>query len=931
MDTGPPALAQAVDAADGQQHLPGAKARAWHTLPVGEVAASLLADVAQGLTGAEAARRRKQFGPNALAEAKGRAVLSILLDQFKSLIVALLLAATVVAFALGENIEAVAVLVVIALNAAVGFLTEWKAEQALTALQRQAAPSAHVLRDGQEHQIPAAELVPGDVAVLAAGARVPADGRVIQSVQLQVEEAALTGESHAVTKDVDPIPDENAALGDRRNMVYLSTAVTDGRGRFLVTATGMHTEVGRIGTLIEETVSRETPLERKLAQLGNALIGVVLALCAVIVLAGWLRGNGFLYMLEVGISLAIAAVPEGLPAVTTMTLAIGMQRMARMRALIRRLPAVETLGSTTVICTDKTGTLTKNEMTVQALQLGERLIEVSGTGYVPSGEFRAGGPAIGAGADAHLALALRVGALCNDATLDLRDGAASVLGDPTEGALLVAAAKAGMSKGGLERDAPRVGEVPFSSEAKRMTTVHRLPDGGTIAYVKGAPGPLADASDRLFTGAGVRPMTPEARRQVLADNEGLARRALRVLALAYKDLPEGYREEDLAGGLVFVGLVGMIDPLREEAKPAIETCRRAGIRTVMITGDQEVTAAEIGRQLGLDRDPRGHLMRTAHGRELAGLDAAGWRAVTAEVGVFARVSPEHKLRIVEALQAGGEVVAMTGDGVNDAPALKQADIGIAMGIKGTEVAKEAAAMVITDDNFATIVGAVEQGRVIYANIVRFVHYLFSCNLAEILVVFTALMVGWPLPLEALQILWLNMLTDVFPALALALEPSAPDVMSRPPRDPREPLLTPRFVGLITWQGVLLSAVTLLAFWVGLRWYGAEGSGLRHAETLAFMTLALAQVFHAFNARSPRRSAFTARLFTNGWLWAAVALCVLLQVAAVYGPFLHAVLHTTPLTGADWGVVLACALAPVGVVELVKLSQRVSGQPSVTAQ
>jgi Ca2+-transporting ATPase len=510
------------------------------------------------------------------------------------------------------------------------------------------------------------------------------------------------------------------------------------------------------------------------------LLGVALALCAIIVLAGWLRGNGFLYMLEVGISLAIAAVPEGLPAVTTMTLAVGMQRMARMHALVRRLPAVETLGSTTVICTDKTGTLTKDEMTVRALQLGERRIDVSGTGYAPSGEFRESGRAVDARADPHLALALRIGALCSDASLDLAHDTPSILGDPTEGALLIAAAKAGMSKGDLEQEMPRVSEVPFSSDVKRMTTVHRAPDGRMVAYVKGAPGPLADASDQVFTGDGTRPMTPQARQQVVADNEKLATRALRVLALAYKDLPEGYREEDLAGGLVFVGLAGMIDPLREEAKAAIETCRLAGIRTVMITGDQEATAAEIGRQLGLDHDPQGRPLRTAHGRELVSLDAAARQAIAAEVGVFARVSPEDKLRLVEALQAEGAVVAMTGDGVNDAPALKQADIGIAMGIKGTEVAKEASAMVIMDDNFATIVRAVEQGRILYANILRFVHYLFSCNLAEILAVFVALMVGWPLPLGALQILWLNMITDVFPALALALEPSSPGVMKRRP-------------------------------------------------------------------------------------------------------------------------------------------------------
>ncbi len=917
---------QPVDSAGGQPGIVSEPERPWHVQSALEVAGALQTDPTRGLTNAEAARRRTQFGPNALIEAKGRSLLGILVGQFKSLIVALLLAATVVAFTLGENIEAVAVLVVIVLNATVGFLTEWRAEQALTALQRQAVPTAHVLRESEEHEIPAAELVPGDVVLVAAGSRVPADGRIVQSERLQVAEAALTGESVAVTKTVEPVPDEAAPLGDRRNMAYLGTAVTDGRGLLLVTATGMRTEVGRIGTLIDEAGGRDTPLERKLAQLGHALIGVVLVLCAVIVLAGWLRGYGFLYMLEVGLSLAIAAVPEGLPAVATMTLALGMQRMARMGALVRRLPAVEALGSTTVICTDKTGTLTRDEMTVRVLQLGGRRIDVSGAGYAPSGEFREGGRAVEARGDAHLALALRVGALCSDATLDLSGDGAAVLGDPTEGALLIAALKGGMDKDDLNRSAPRVGEVPFSSEAMRMVTIHGTRGGPAVAYIKGSPAVVAEASVGLFANGGLEPMTLEARQRVLADNLELAGGALRVLALAYKDLPQGYREEDLAGGLMFVGLVGMIDPLREEAKAAIERCQRAGIRIMMITGDQEATASEIGRQLGLDRDPQGRPLRTAHGRELVGLDAGGWQSAVAGVGVFARVSPEHKLRIVEALQAGGEVVAMTGDGVNDAPALKQADIGVAMGVKGTEVAKEAAAMVITDDNFATIVGAVEQGRVIYANILRFVHYLFSSNLAEILVIFVALMVGWPLPLGALQILWLNMVTDVFPAMALALEPSNPDAMKRPPRNPRERLMTTRFVWLIGWQGLVLSGVTLLAFLVGMRWYGAEGPGLRHAITLAFMTLALAQVFHAFNARSQHRSAFTARLFTNGWLWAAVTTSLLLQVAAVYTPFLQSVLRTTPLTAADWGVVLTCSLAPVGVVELVKLGKRGSTQP-----
>jgi Ca2+-transporting ATPase len=810
---------------------------------------------------------------------------------------------------------------VLVINAAIGFLTEWKAEQALTALRKQTSAVAHVIREGEAHEVPAAELVPGDVALLAAGARVPADGRVTESVRLQAEEAALTGESLPVAKTTDPLPDEHAPLADRVNMAFMGTAVTDGRGRMIVTATGMRTEVGRIGALIEEAGDADTPLEGKLAHLGRALIGIVLALCAVIVLAGRLRGNALLYMLEVGISLAIAAVPEGLPAVTTMTLALGMQRMARLRALVRRLPAVETLGSTTVICTDKTGTLTQNEMTVRALHLGARRLEVTGSGYATHGEFRVEDRRVEPRRDDHLALALRIGALCNDARIDRADGRTAVLGDPTEAALIVAAEKAGLGRAGLDRDYPRIGEVPFGSDTKRMVTVHRAPDGKTVAYVKGAPSVLLDASPSQFVTPGERPLAAEDRERLLALNGEMAGRALRVLALAYRELPDGYDESQLARDLVFVGLVGMIDPLRDQAESAVARCRQAGIRTVMITGDQPATAAEIGRQLGLDRDAQGRPLQTVHGRDLAGLDAAGWRRVAAATGVFARVSPEHKLRIVQTLQGQGEIVAMTGDGVNDAPALKQADIGVAMGRTGTEVAKETADLIITDDNFATIVVAVEQGRIIYANIIRFIHYLFSCNIAEIASVFAAIMIGWPLPLGPLQVLWLNIVTDVFPAMALALEPSAPDVMRRPPHDPKEPLMTPRFVGLIAWQGLLLAGVTLAAFFTGLQWYGTQGTGLRQAVTMGFMTLALAQVFHAFNARSQRRSAFTDRLFTNGWLWGAVLACLILQVAAVYWRPVQTALRTVPLTAPDWAVVAASSLAPVALVEMVKAAGR----------
>jgi Ca2+-transporting ATPase len=892
----------------------------WHTLPLEQASQRLRTDPVRGLAAAEAARRLEQYGRNTLAPARGRSPWAILLSQFESLIVLLLVAATAIAFALGEHLEAVAILAVILLNAGIGFATEWRAERALAALARQTMRTAHVVRDGVERQIPAAELVPGDVVLLTAGARVPADGRICESTRLQIDEAALTGESQAVHKTTEPIDDPNVVLADRLNLAFMGTILTDGRGRMLVTATGRRTELGKIGRLIEEATREPTPLEQRLAQLGHALVFIVLGLCALIVLSGCLSGAAdFWRMLEVGISLAIAAVPEGLPAVATMTLALGMQRMARARALIRRLPAVETLGSTTVICTDKTGTITKNEMTVRALVVAGRRIEVTGAGYAPAGEFQDEGRRIDPAKDKPLRLALRIGALCNDARIDRADHQEHVLGDPTEAALLVAAQKAGLEQTALEREYPRLAEVPFESRTKRMVTVHHTPDGNCVALVKGSPGTLLEASRSQLGPDGATLLTAAEREAWENSNRELAGSALRVLGLAYRELPQPHTEKDLTEGLTFAGLVGMLDPLREEAKAAIATCRDAGIRTVMITGDQPATAAEIARQLGIDRDPSRKRLRVVHGRELAGLDEAGWRRLVNEVAVFARVSPEHKLQIVEAFQRAGHIVAMTGDGVNDAPALKKADIGVAMGIKGTEVAQETADMVITDDNFATIVGAVEQGRIIYANIIRFIHYLFSCNLSEIVTVFVAIVIGWPLPLVALQVLWLNVITDVFPALALALEPSAPDIMKRPPRNPKEGLLTPRFVALIVWQGLLLSGMTLLAFAVGLGRYGSEADE-RGATTMAFMTLALAQVFHAFNSRSQRRSAFS-RLFTNAWLWAAVLGCIMLQLAAVSVPLLQRVLHTHAPALVDWAVIIACSVAPLAVAELMKLTNR----------
>jgi P-type Ca2+ transporter type 2C len=889
----------------------------WHSRSVEYTAQALGTDPAGGLAVDVAKARLAEYGPNLLATVKPVSVWTLVCNQFRSLMVGLLVVATIIALALGDYIEAGAIVVVIVLNAVIGFVTEWKAESALDGLRKQVVAVARVVRGHTQSHVPAAELVPGDVVLLDAGDRVPADGRLVEAVRLDIDESALTGESAPVSKSTDAVPDPDAAPGDRTCMAHTGTAVVGGRGRFIVTTTGTATEMGRIGTLLRDVDARGTPLEAKLTQLSRALLLIVLVLCATIVGIGWLRGQPLLYMVEVGISLAVAAVPEGLLAVTTMTLAIGMRRMARMNALVRRLPAVESLGSTTVICSDKTGTLTRNEMTVRVVDACGQRVEVTGTGYAADGKVGEGG-APGDG----VRLALRIGLLCNDTRIDRTATPPTVLGDPTEAALIVAAEKAGLEVVALHAAYPRIREVPFNSESKRMATAHHTPEGPDFAYVKGSPAEVLAASTSMLTPEGVVPMTDELRTQGIAANEALGAQALRVLGLAMRELPYGYDDGDLARELTFVGLVGMIDPLRDEAKATIAVCKGAGIRTIMITGDQQVTAAEIARQLGLDTDAQGQRLRTVHARELKDLDDEGWLAAVTGTAVFARVTPEHKLKIVDALQRQGQIVAMTGDGVNDAPALRKADIGIAMGIRGSEVAKDAAAMVITDDNFATIVGAVEQGRIIVHNILRFIHYLFSSNLAEIVTMFAAVVIGWPLPLGVLQILWLNLVTDIFPAMALALEPSAPEVMERPPRDPKKPLMTARFGWLIVWQGTTLAGCTLGAFAVGLHWYGDTGAGLEHAETLAFMTLALAQVFHAFNARSQRRSAFTSRLFTNGWLWAATAICIALQVAAIYLPPLRSVLRTVVLSGVDWGLVAAGALAPVVVVEVVKLIQRV---------
>lgn len=877
-------------------------------------------DEDHGLSSREVEARREQWGLNRLADSSdGRSIASILVAQFQSLLVGLLIVASLISFVTGDLLEGCAIVVVILLNALIGFLTEWKAERALVALKRQTVPVANVLRDGVVSEIGAEELVPGDLVLLAAGARVPADGRLLAAHRLQIDEATLTGESVPVVKAAKPCESPDTPLAERTSMAYLSTAILNGRGRMIVTATGANTVIGQIGTLLASTIEQVTPLERKLAELGRVLIVIVLAICGVIVLSGWFYGNDLLEMVKVGISLAIAAVPEGLPAVVAMTLAIGMQRMAQRRALVRRLPAVETLGSVTVICTDKTGTLTRNEMTATALWVGPRRLDVSGAGYSANGQFLDKGQPVEIHQDMHLALC--IGALCNDTRIDRpdleKDDRAQVVGDPTEAALLVLAMKAGISLVALARDYPRIAEIPFDSEAQRMVTVHRSPEGKIYSYVKGSPRVLLESSGFWLSPEGLSPLNEEVRRQWIERNNALARDALRVLALAYREMPANHIEADLTRDLVFVGLVGMIDPLRDEASEAIETCHKAGIRVMMLTGDQVLTATEIARQLKLGTENPGEPQPALHARDLDALDEDGFQHAVKSTSVFARVTPRHKLQIIQALQKQGHIVSMTGDGVNDAPALKTADIGVAMGIQGTEVAKETAAMIITDDNFSTIVRAVEQGRIIYSNIIKFIHYLFSCNLSEITVVFVMILGGWPRTLTPLQILWMNLITDVFPALALALEPSAPDTMTRPPRDPRRPLVDARFLRMVGWQGVVLASVSLLAFAVGLRWYGADPDGLSHAITLTFMTLSISQLVHVFNCRSRTRLSFSRGMFANRWLWAAFLICIALKIAAVTAPPLRLLLDTVWMNVADWLLVLGCSLVPVPIIDAVK--------------
>jgi P-type Ca2+ transporter type 2C len=915
---------------------------------VDDLLAALSSDACQGLTSDEARARLERFGRNELAAEPPLPAWRRFLAQFRDVLVILLLIATAVSgglWALERDTalpyEAIAIMAIVLLNAAMGYVQESRAEASVAALRAMSAANATVVRGGERQTVPAAEIVPGDIILVAEGDTIPADARLIESAALQTAEAALTGESLPVSKDIAQIADE-VPLGDRDNMIFSGTHATYGHAKAIVTATAMHTETGRIAGLLKQTPQEATPLQRELDRTGKVLGLVVIAIAIVmivtIILVQDVHGTAALFdVLIFGVALAVAAVPEGLPAVVTAVLSIGVQRMARRNAIVRRLAAVETLGSATVIASDKTGTLTKNEMTVRVVVTASGRVTFEGAGYSPEGAVGTdgGGPVEGA-LRIEIERALAVADRANNATVQQRDGRWTVQGDPTEGALLVAARKCGLSAADLDERLPRVGEVPFSAERKLMSTIHRNTEEGHagIVFTKGAPDVLLARCAFEVLGDGRRPLTPARRTEILQTNEALAGQALRTLGVAGRWL-EGdalaehaaQPDERVEHDLVFAGLIGMIDPPRAEAKDAVARAKRAGIRPLMITGDHPRTAAVIAQELGLTTDGR-----VITGAELEKLTADASLRTVAAVSVYARVNPEHKLRIVEALQRAGAVVAMTGDGVNDAPALKKADIGVAMGLTGTDVSKQAADMVLADDNFATIVAAVEEGRAIFANIRKFLRYLLSSNIGEVMTMFFGVLLAKPLgldtgsdtlvlPLVATQILWINLVTDGAPALALGVDPADEGLMEQQPRPVGEGVLTPSMWRGIVFVGVIMAVGTLFVLDASLPGGFVEGSGdLRHAQTMTFTTLMLFQMFNVLNARSDEQSAFV-HLFMNGWLWAAIGASVALQVVVVYLPFLQRAFGTSPLSGGDWVFCVTVASSVLWLREASKVIAR----------
>jgi Ca2+-transporting ATPase len=924
--------------------------RECHCLSTGDLEKQLTTHLEKGLTPEEAKERLQKFGANELQEKPRPGFLQMLLAQFNNFLVMILIVAAVVSLLLGEYVDAIAIIVIVILNAVVGVVQESKAEAALAALKKMAAPNAQVIRGGHQVTIPSRELVVGDVVVIEAGNYIPADMRLIESVNLKVEEASLTGESVPVDKNASVVLDKEIPLGDRKNSAFMSTLVTYGRGRGLVTATGMHTQIGLIAEMLQSYEEEETPLQQKLDDLGKTLGIVCLAICGVIFVYGLIRDTHFgtifsqglmaylsaekkdiVHLFMTAVSLAIAAIPEGLPAVVTICLALGMQRMIRRHALIRKLPAVETLGCATVICSDKTGTLTQNEMTVVQAWAGGRRFKIGGEGYSPVGQFSFDGQTFDPVKDPNASLLLHAGLLCNDAKLEEsgeEKGGKTwrMVGDPTEGAMVVAAAKAGLWRTGTEQVLKRVQEIPFDSERKRMTTIHRMQTAGgnlcfdcpsTVAFVKGAPDMLLDICDQIIENGKAVPISEQKKKEVLGINHDMAQQALRVLGVAYRPMngvPAECTCEIVEKNLTFVGLMGMIDPARPEVKEAVKIAQGAGLKSVMVTGDYKDTAEAIAREIGM-LTPGGKVLT---GAELDKMSEQDLAAVVDKVNVCCRVSPQHKTKIVDAFKAKGHVVAMTGDGVNDAPALKRANIGVAMGITGTDVSKETADMVLTDDNYASIVSAIEEGRIIYSNIRKFVFFLVACNVGEILIIFLSMLAGLPIPMSPIQLLLLNLVTDGAPALALGLEKGEPDIMRRPPRPTAEPVINRDMLLSIVVIAIADTVAVLMSFtWALSRFPG----NLIAAQTVAFATLVCSELLRAYTSRSETYSIFSIGVFSNRWMVLATGGSFLLLLVLIYMPFLQPFVDTFPLSLLDWVEMVPFMFIAPTAAEIVKIYLR----------
>ncbi|MFO1445843.1 calcium-translocating P-type ATPase, SERCA-type [Bacillus sp. Bva_UNVM-123] len=876
----------------------------FHEMNETEVKQALGIDSELGLTNDEVEKRRNQYGLNELVEGEKQSALLLFFSQFKDFMVLVLLAATLISGLLGEYIDAIAIIAIVLINGLLGYFQERKAERSLHALKELSAPQVHVLRNGEWIKIPSKEVVVGDIIKFSTGDRIGADVRIIESNSLEVEESALTGESLPVSKSTGPIKSANVSIGDMENMAFMSTLVTRGSGVGIVIGTGMKTAMGKIADLLQTAESMTTPLQRRLEQLGKILITVALILTVLVVIAGVIRGHDIYTMFLAGVSLAVAAIPEGLPAIVTVALSLGVQRMIKQKAIVRKLPAVETLGCASVICSDKTGTLTQNEMTVTHLWSGGREWLVDGVGYEPKGNFYNNHNIIEPKKDKALQQLLIFGMLCNHAEIKQKNNEYFIDGDPTEGALLVAGMKAGFSRNSLLNSYHIVKEFPFDSTRKMMSIIVKDQNGRQFVITKGAPDVLVRISKTVFWDSKRNFMSNEIAHKIQTSIEGLASKALRTIAIGFKEIPAKtiiLHEDEAEKDLIFIGLQGMIDPPRPEVKEAVKECKEAGIKTIMITGDHVITAKAIAKQLGIMTKSS----KVVDGQALSKMDIDELKDIVEDVSVFARVSPEHKLKIVKALQSKGHIVAMTGDGVNDAPAIKAADIGVAMGITGTDVAKEASALVLLDDNFATIKAAIKEGRNIYENIRKFIRYLLASNVGEILVMLFAMLLGYPLPLVPIQILWVNLVTDGLPAMALGLDEPEDDVMKRKPRNPKEGVFSRGLGWKVVSRGFLIGVVTLLAFIFA---YQAHPDELEYAQTVAFSTLVLAQLIHVFDCRS-EKSVFARNPFGNKYLVWAVISSLLLLFVVIYYPPLQPIFHTVSIDMHDWFTIVGLAAIP----------------------